>query len=113
MAGAHGNRTHLSGCSPDTLDLKSRRPTRCLFTPGRTEGPPMMPRGRESATGPPLRLAAPAAPPKKRPGTAPPPVRGPLLRQPPPMAAAGRPPSPDLDPLHLLLRALRQLHLDL
>src|SRR6185503_16133802 len=34
MAGAHGNRTHLPCCSHGTLDLKSRRPTRCLFAPG-------------------------------------------------------------------------------
>ena len=34
MAGAHGNRTHLSGCSPDTTDLKSAGATRHPSTPG-------------------------------------------------------------------------------
>ena len=33
VAGVHGNRTHLPCCSHGTRDLKSRRPTRCLFTP--------------------------------------------------------------------------------
>ena len=32
MAEVHGNRTHLGGYQPPTLDLKSRRPTSDLRT---------------------------------------------------------------------------------